>query len=316
MEQKRIAHLIQKWNSKEISPQEQKELEDFWVWANNDDTLLNSFSEIERENVRVAMLANIKATINNQTYRESRTSFLGNFSWPLRIAATLTIGVLAFWLLYNPIEINEVRTAYGQQRTIALPDGSSVILNGNSSVRYNQLWDDKENREVWIEGEGFFDVTQTRNHQKFIVHTVNKVDVQVLGTRFNVKRRRDKIEVMLEQGKVQMNISQPGIPDTITLKPGDLVTLEKKSIVKSLVNPSKYSSWKEKKLYFDQTPLFEVAKIIEDTHGFKVEFKNKSLRNRKLSGEIQSGKVDDILLALRESLQIQITKEGNKLLFY
>jgi transmembrane sensor len=316
MEQKRIAHLVQKWNSKEISPQEQKELEEFWEWASQDDALLNSFSEIERESTRLAMLANIRSTINSQPYREGKTIFIGRLSWPLRIAATLTIGVLAFWLLYNPIEVNEVRTAYGQQRTIALPDGSSVILNSNSSVRYKDFWNDRENREVWIDGEGFFDVTHTQNHQKFIVHTINKVDVQVLGTRFNVKRRRDKTEVMLEQGNVQVNIELSGMPDTIALEPGNLVTLEKQVFIKSLVNPSNYSSWKDKKLYFDQTPLFEVAKIIEDTHGFQIEFKDKSLRNRKLSGEIQSGKVEDILLALRESLQIQITKEGNKLFFY
>lgn len=68
-------------------------------------------------------------------------------------------------------------------------------------------------------------------------------------------------------------------------------------------------------MYFDQTPLLEVAKFLEDTHGYKVEFKNKALQNRKLSGELQSGKAEDILIALRESLQIQITKDGNKLVF-
>lgn len=314
MEQQRIAYLIKKWSSGQASPEEQKELENFWEWASQDDTLLNSLPEMEKEKIRIAMLTKIRSSISNQ--KDKKTRLLGQISWPVRIAATLLIGALAFWLAYNPIDVKEVRTAYGQQRIIKLPDGSSVTLNSNSSVRYNELWTAEENREVWVEGEGFFDVMHTENHQKFIVHTASKVDVHVLGTRFNVKLRRGKTEVMLEQGKVQMKIDKSGVSDTITLTPGDLVKLENLVFTKSTVNPKRYSSWKEKKLYFDQTPLFEVVKILEDNHGYQVEFKDKSLKNRKLSGELQSGKVEDILIALRESLQIKITKDGNKLLFY
>jgi transmembrane sensor len=315
MEQKRIAELIKKWNLGKASPEEQQELENFWEWASQDDTLLNSFSENEKEKIRMTMLVKIKSSINKEVQKNSRTRILEQISWPMRIAATLLIGVVAFWLLYNPIDFNEVHTAYSQHRSITLPDGSCVFLNGNSSVRFKEAWSAEENREVWIEGEGFFDVTHTQNNQKFIVHTNSKVDVQVLGTRFNVKLRRGKTEVMLEQGKVQLNIDQQGVQDTISLKPGDLVTLENLILTKSPVNAVKYASWKERKLYFDETPLFEVAKILEDSYGYHVEFKNKSLKNRKLSGELQSGKGEDILIALRESLQIQIIKEGKKVVF-
>jgi transmembrane sensor len=314
MEQQRIAYLIKKWNSGLASSEERKELEDFWEWASQDNTLFDSFPEIEKEEIKVAMRTNIISAIRKNA-RKSNFRFLNQISWPMRIAATLLLGVLAFWLFYSPVNLKEVHTAYSQQQVITLPDGSNAILNGNSSLRYNEFWNEDENREVWVDGEVFFDVTHTRNHQKFIVHTSSNVNVQVLGTRFNVKLRRGLTEVMLEQGKVRMNLDRSGMRDTITLKPGELVKVEKQAFLKSLVNAPRYSSWKEKKLYFDQTPLFEVAKILEDTHGYQVEFKNKSLRNRKLSGELQSGKVEDIIIALRTSLQIEITKDGNKLLF-
>ncbi|MCE2994230.1 MAG: FecR family protein [Cyclobacteriaceae bacterium] len=313
MEQKRIAYLIKKWNSDEISPEERKELEDFWDWASKDDTLFNSLPEMDKERIRISMQKRIFSSIEKQPGK--RSPFLQQISWPMRIAATLLVGALAFWIVYNPVQFKEIRAEYSQQRNVELPDGSTVILNGNSSVRYQESWSADENREIWINGEGFFDVKHTQNHQKFIVHVTNTVNVQVLGTRFNVKIRRGKTEVMLEQGKVQMNMKQAGVPDTVTLQPNQLVTLEKQVLTKKEVNPTRYSSWKMKKMYFDQTPLSEVAKFLEDTHGYKVEFKNKALQNRKLSGELQSGKVEDILIALRESLQIQITKDGNKLLF-
>jgi transmembrane sensor len=313
MEQKRIAYLIKKRNSEGISSEEQKELDVFWAWAIKDDTLFNAIPDIEKEEIRIAMKTQIFSSI--ERHQSKRSNFLQQISWPMRIAATLLIGALAFWIFYNPAQFKEVRADYSQQSNITLPDGSSVILNGNSSVRYKESWNTEESREIWINGEGFFDVKHTQNHQKFIVHVSKTVDVQVLGTRFNVKIRRGKTEVMLEQGKVQMNTRQEGIPDTITLKPNQLVTIEKQVLTKAQVNPARYSSWKMKKMYFDQTPLLEVAKFLEDTHGYKVEFKNKALQNRKLSGELQSEKVEDILIALQESLQIQITKDGNKLLF-
>jgi hypothetical protein len=60
---------------------------------------------------------------------------------------------------------------------------------------------------VWIGGEGFFDVTHTINHRKFIVHTQNDMDVRVLGTKFNV-RIRSETEVMLQEGKVNLEIGR------------------------------------------------------------------------------------------------------------
>lgn len=313
MEQKRIAYLIKKLNSGDISSEERKELEDFWEWASKDDSLFNAIPEIEKEKIRMAMKTQILFSIKSQ--QDKRYNFWPQISWPMRIAATLLIGALAFWIFYNPIPFKEVRADFSQQNHVILPDGSSVILNGNSSVRFKESWSTDEDREVWINGEGFFDVKHTLQDQKFIVHVSDAINVQVLGTRFNVKIRRGKTEVMLEEGKVQMNLNQAGIPDTVTLKPNQLVTIEKQILTKTQVNSARYSSWKMKKMYFDQTPLLEVAKFLEDTHGYKVEFKNKALQNRKLSGELQSGKAEDILIALRESLQIQITKDGNKLVF-
>lgn len=315
MEQKKIAYLIKKFNAGQASLEEQKELENLWEWATHDNTLFDSLPEAEKEKIKIAMQLKIRSAIGRYAQKDKRTRFLQQNYWPLRIAATLLFGAFAFWFFYNPARFKEVRAEYSQQSNVTLPDGSTVMLNGNSSVRYKETWSANENRDIWINGEGFFDVKHTHNNQKFIVHVSNTVNVQVLGTRFNVKIRRDKTEVMLEQGKVQMNMKQAGVTDTVTLKPNQLVTLEKQVLTKSQVNPARYSSWKSKKMYFDQTPLLEVAKFLEDTHGYKVEFKNKALQNRKLSGELQSGKVEDILIALRESLQIQITKDGNKLLF-
>lgn len=311
MDQQRITHLIQKLRKGETTLGEQEELEQYWQWAQEDRTLFEKMSTEERELIRTAIFRNIQMRI------EKKQRVIALNSWPLRVAAALIIAAVSFVLLIGTgADDVEFQTAFGEQKSIVLPDGSNVRLNGNSSVRYASAWDEDDDREIWISGEGFFDVMHTANHQPFIVHTSQMVDVRVLGTRFNVKARREKTEVMLESGKVRLQMTADPEHDTLTMKPGDLVTLMKGQRKKETVVAGRYASWKDNKLYFSQTPLREVAKILEDTYGFKVEFRNKSLANRKLSGEIQSGKGEDILTAIRESLDVKISADGHRVVFH
>lgn len=311
MNPQRITHLVQRLRTGKVTSEEERELEKYWEWAQEDRTLFEAISTEERELIRTAMLRNIQQRIG----KKQRVIALD--IWPLRIAAALVIGAILYVLLPKPgANQTQFQTAFGERKDITLPDGSHVQLNGNSSVRYASGWNEDDDREIWISGEGFFDVTHTANHQPFIVHTGEAVDVRVLGTRFNVKVRREKTEVMLEEGRVRLQMSSDAENDTLTMKPGDLVTLMKDERRKETVVASRYASWKDNKLYFSETPLSEVAKILEDTYGFKVEFKNRSLSDRKLSGEIQAGKGEDILTAIRESLDIKITADGHRVMFH
>lgn len=83
-------------------------------------------------------------------------------------------------------------TQYGEQRVVELPDHSVVSLNANSTLRFRNDWSQANTlREVWLDGEAFFSVQKQEGAAgpaKFIVHT-NDLDVEVLGTRFNVSNR-------------------------------------------------------------------------------------------------------------------------------
>ena len=311
MNKERITHLVQKLRKGEATIEEQSELEQYWEWAQEDGTLFEAMSHEEQELVRTSMLRNIKKRI------AGKQRVIALNSWPIRIAAAVVIAMVSFLLWPKPDgQQTQFQTAFGEHKTIQLPDGSNVKLNGNSSIHYASEWNTTDDREIWISGEGFFDVTHTSNHQPFVVHTNESVDVRVLGTRFNVKVRNQKTEVMLEEGKVRLQMGNQSERDTLTMKPGELVTLMKNDLKKETIVASRYASWKDNKLYFSETPLSEVAKILEDTYGFEVEFKKKSLNDRKLSGEIQSRKGEDILSAIRESLDIKITEDGHKVVFH
>ena len=318
MDKVRIAYLIQKSRSHQATQQETDELEALWLLAQSDQTLLNNLSEEERESIRVAMLHNIKQKIFSEKSREMTVRHNSPaLSWALRVAASVTViaAITFLWLQNRQQHQNEFRTAYGEQMTVRLPDHSLVVINGNSSLRYNRGWDDA-NREVWIHGEGFFEVTHTEDNQEFVVHTEGGMDVQVLGTKFNVKVRRGKAEVLLQEGKVRVDVADDDAGTSMMLQPGELVVLENQQFQKTAVKAEEYVSWKENRLFFEQTSLRDIAILLEDTYGMNVIFQDSNLAGRRLSGEISVDNASDIVEAIKESLDIGITHDGNTIVIH
>jgi ferric-dicitrate binding protein FerR (iron transport regulator) len=299
----------------QASKEETEELQSFWQKAQEDRTFLDSLPEPERQAIKVAMFEEIEAKITGlQKSRPGVHRRLSVGSPLLKIAASiaviLTISFL-WWQLAGD-EKMEFHTAYGEHLRVVLPDSSTVLLNGNSVLRYAREWNQRDSREVWVEGEAFFDVMHTVNDQQFLVHTGHGEHVQVLGTRFNVKIRRGKTEVMLERGKVRFEVSHFFGNETVYLAPGELVSLENSKLSKMSVNPQQYSGWTYHKLYFDHTELSEVVEMLEDTYGLKVVLEDPALAYRKLSGEIDSRNVTDIIAAIEASLNVKATSNGEE----
>src|ERR1700727_3570645 len=107
-------------------------------------------------------------------------------------ACLVTVAVGIWWIgtrTGHP-EFSEIRTGYGEIKNILLPDSSVVILNANSSMRIPQQWTESGGRQVWLEGEAYFQVQKKPSTaQKFVVHT-RQGDVEVLGPGFTANRGR------------------------------------------------------------------------------------------------------------------------------
>ena len=129
--------------------------------------------------------------------------------------------------------VTEYKTGYGQVKILLLPDSSKLVLNANSAVKIPQQWKEQGDRQVWLDGEGYFEVAKKiTTHQKFIVHT-SQVDVEVLGTKFNVNTRRRQSLVALEEGKVQLSVKGKSVSviqkltrPSIVLKPGEVARID------------------------------------------------------------------------------------------
>ena len=315
MEKKRISYLLDRLKNGQATVEERNEIESFWEWARQDQSVVDKMSEEERELIRRTIFEGIESRIAELEPAQGRQVTFYKRRWFLRVAATVSLLAMMTWFLI-PDERQSFYADYGEQVRLTLPDGSSVILNGNSVIRYVPEWSDDKAREVWIEGEAFFDVTHLKNDQKFIVHTEAGINVEVLGTRFNVRIRRGQAEVMLEEGKVLLDVSRIFSNESVLLKPGELGVLAEDELVVGRVNPWQYSSWKENLLYFNETTLKEVANILEDTYGMQVVFEDEELETRKLSGQIDARDADDILLAIAEVFNIGVKEQGRKVVFH
>jgi transmembrane sensor len=121
--------------------------------------------------------------------------------------------------------------------------------------------------------------------------------------------------VMLAEGKVRLALTENAESEAVFLKPGEVATMTDKRLSKRVAKEQQFTSWLQNKLFFENTPLSEVALLLKETYGLQVKFKNPELAKRELSGEISSATGEDILLAIAETFRLKIEKEGQSVLF-
>lgn len=236
----------------------------------------------------------------------------------LAIAASVsTLLLLSFFVLYNSLQVDmvEYATVYGERRTLQLPDRSIVVLNANSRISYAREWPVSEPRLVELEGEAFFEVTHKQNDQKFVVRTTDGVEVEVLGTAFDVSSRGSRNRVVLASGKVRINYEQDNKEKQLVMEPGELVEMAGSTagITRKNVRTELYTSWKDNKIIFDNTSLQEIATMLEEVYGYKVTMKDNSLAEMKLTAQLDDRGVEPVLATVSETLGVTIEKQNQEI---
>jgi ferric-dicitrate binding protein FerR (iron transport regulator) len=239
------------------------------------------------------------------------TRLVRRYRWAAVWLGLLLLSGLVYFLR-QPARETVARTAYGESKTLRLPDGSTVTLNGNSQVRYKAHWGSTEDRDVWLSGEAFFSVIHTRTHQPFIVHPSGELQVEVLGTEFNVSERGPKTAVVLVSGKVRVT---EGNETLVEMAPNEMVEFTKDvaGYRKTKVEAAAYTAWREGRLVFNNTPLREVVDVLTHTYGLQVHLADRRLLEQKVSGSIPSEKANDILQALEELFNLAVSRQGKQI---
>ena len=240
--------------------------------------------------------------------------------WTYTVAACL-IGLLVFSVFYLRTDRIAFKTVsfsshagFGEVKKLFLPDSSEVTLNANSRLVYSE--NENGNRELWIDGEAFFHVKHTMDNRKFIVHTYDKLSVEVLGTSFNINSRGSQIAVVLQQGSIKVEIDEGNARQKtqMYLKPGEMLSYNKKlgDYAKREVKPEKFDSWATGKLVMDNYTLGQAAIFMQQVFGAKLLMPDSTLINSKISGSMPIiYDVDTMLVQFGKVFKVRFQRKDN-----
>lgn len=234
----------------------------------------------------------------------------------LAVAAGLVLVCSLAWFRLGRSETIHIAAAYGQTRHVILPDSSEVVLNGNSRLHYPASWEGRP-REVWLEGEAFFDIKHLRTHSAFIVHLSDGKSIQVLGTQFNVIDRHTRSCIVLKSGSIRLRLA--GKEEPVYLRPGDMVQVNENGSEitgKEVVNPENYSSWTQGRWQLDGTSLEEMLQKIEENYGVTVLVENRELLTKRASGSIPLGapQAQTLIEDIASLFELHFVKKDSKLI--
>ena len=207
----------------------------------------------------------------------------------------------------NDNKNNELIIPKDGEYQVVLADGTKVWLNSASRLIYPQSFMGKERRVV-LSGEAFFDVTHDAE-RPFVVET-SRMNVKVLGTRFNVNDYDDNEEVSttLVNGSVEI---VSGDQQAFRLVPGEQAYGKENELEKREVNVRLYTSWIDGKFLFNNTELEEIAKQISRWYDVEIFFSSESVKKVRFTGAIVKFKpLEDLVRMIESTSQVRFSVKG------
>ena len=229
----------------------------------------------------------------------------------------------------------EYTSPYGSKSKVKLPDGSLVWLNAGSILRYTSDFN-VYHREVYLEGEGFFDVTHDEQ-SPFLVQT-STITIKVLGTTFNVKAYPEEsvVETTVERGVVQLIDPSSSSQTTTLLRAHQKAVVVKGTLpdavpdetpsqeikpdvtfpvadvkVNSNVRTEVYTSWKDARWVIESEKLSSLAVKLERRYNVRFVFDDEALKENVFSGKFEDETLDQVLEAIKLTSPILYKVKNN-----
>lgn len=277
------------------------------VWGEMDKVKGKTSTDVDTEWERLEQAIDEQPSLNKPA---SRSNYF------MRIAAVIvlfiSVGAVIFFLM-NQNQQEEV-VAQNTVEEIELPEGSLVSLNLDSKLTFDKTFK-SEIREVELQGEAFFEVARD-TARPFVIKTGN-VYVEVLGTAFNVKAYEDDdmVEVTVESGKVAV-YRVGNKDDMVILVRGEKAVFKKElAELKSMDNDNlNYSSWKTRKIIFEDTPMVEVVRIINEIYQSNIQLSGSATNECPVTTEFDNQSLDIILNVLSSTLNLEVSKEDGQII--
>lgn len=218
----------------------------------------------------------------------------------------------------TPDTYNTVHVPRGKRFTVVLPDSSKIYLNSESSLKFPADFKDKQNRMVFLKGEGYFEVTKDSS-KPFIVSS-HGIQTRVLGTKFNITAYSEdhSVRTVLTEGAVALYDETTGyLPETsVKLNPDQCATwneLTDEIEVKD-VDVSPYIAWIKGVLMFNKEPFSEIVKRMERYYNVEIQNNNKELNKQVFTAKFVDEHIEDVLASFNKSYNFSYTIESNTII--
>lgn len=321
--QQRRTYLLNKYINNACTPEEFKEFMEQVETASD----FGDFDEVLQQHWNNASNARLSHQPNWDGMRDNISLRL----WALKkkrtvaikYAAVIAVVMSAVALFFYSSKTDQASLGYVTQysapaktKVVVLSDGTKITLNSNSHLRYPAKFDGNT-REVYLQGEAYFDVVHDDN-KPFVIHSGN-LKTNVLGTTFNVSAYSEKqaMNVTVVTGKVavknestnalavltrgQWATANPGVKDFTTGK---------------LANPEDAIAWIDNKLIFDDLRLKDVAQTLSNKYNVEISIKDDKLAHEHITALFQAQELPDILKALTKLTHSKYLQQNNNYTIY
>ena len=211
-------------------------------------------------------------------------------------------------LVYNTLTV-----PYGKRFEVVLSDGTAVYMNAGTQLTYPISFLSTGNREVFVSGEAYFDVTSD-TQRPFIVNA-EELNVEVLGTEFNVLAYPEDgvSDVVLVEGSVGMYNDKTRIDQATVLTPGTKGSFDKSAanIVIEQVNTKVYTSWRNGELVYRNLPFKHILKKLERHYNIKLVLNNPELGEEPFSASFENKSIEEVLSFFDDIYDVEYSIENN-----
>lgn len=321
-------------------------------WENKNSIPTNIDTALQKIMVQIQNNKNESEEINSISTSNKKSGvikFLLRFS---KVAAILIVCLSGAYFIYqkatsysfNKTASNEIpwqiqQTSKGGKSTITLSDGTKVIMNADSRLKFPHSFNGAT-REVYLTGEAFFNVAHNSS-MPFIIHT-DKINIKVLGTEFNVKSYPDDStsETTLIHGLIEVTLKDRP-DDRIILKPKEKLIVSNKTEEKSsseikktspvhsaelLISSLHYisksdsavveTSWVDNKLVFQDESFGKLAEDMGRKYDVDIQFKNDAIKKYRFTGIFEKETVTEALDALQLTEKFKYNVDGTTIIIY
>lgn len=289
-----IRETVIKFIERKASLEEQKEV---LAWIESSEENRKEFARLKNLSVAIDIAAIGRG--------RRRIVFRRVAMWTMRAAAVLVAAVSVFllgeavqdrkWREKAAGQFTQITAPYGEVLHFNLPDGSKVILNSGSTLKFSQLFNE-QSRDVYLSGEGYFEVEKGQKNFNVVYPMESPIfKLSVLGTTFNISSYEENRNVVttLYEGSIQ--IEDLNTRESVELAPNNQHIYEKNTGISKIEPFDESYRWTDKYVEAEGEDISTFSKRLEKIFNVNIIIDDALIGNCSYTGVLPGGSLQQIL---------------------